>query len=163
MLVLGALVCGALLTACSSIDCLVDTTVKVKYGIKTMNGTELATDTLKDTLNVWSRRRNGTDTLLLNSGVNITSFSLQISYARPEDTLRVQLSTVDHKTTTDTIWVQKNDIPHFESIDCAARYFHWLTAVRSTHHAIDTIIINNPSVTYDQSVTNLYISFKSDR
>ena len=50
--------------------------------------------------------------------------------------------------------------PHFESVDCAVRYFHKITDVRSTHEAIDTIIINNSSVTYDSSVKHLYIHFK---
>ena len=62
--------------------------------------------------------------------------------------------------TLDTVWIKKEDIPHFESVDCSAHYFHVLTAVRSTHLVIDTVIIKNPSVTYDPSADNIHIHFK---
>lgn len=149
------------LSGCSSIDCPVQNTVAVYYSIKKYSDDgELKTDTLKDTLWVWSRIIDGTDVLLLNRLVDKSSFALQVSYQNPEDTLIFYIADTANVWTLDTVWLKKNDIPHFESVDCSAHYFHELTAVRSTHEGIDTIILNNPSVTYDNTVTNLNIVFK---
>ncbi len=148
------------LFACSSIDCPVQNTVAVYYGVKNYDaGGELKTDTLKDTLWVWTRRIDGKDTLL-NSLVGKTAFALPVSYQNPEDTLIFFIADTFSVWTLDTVWLKKDDIPHFESVDCPANYFHNLTAVRSTHNGIDTIILHTPSVTYDESVTNLNIIFK---
>lgn len=148
------------ITACSSIDCPVQNTIAVYYKICSFDNGEEVTDTLNDTLYVWTQRSDGKDTLLLNRGVNITSFSLPPSYSHPEDMLVFYVVDTAHVWTLDTVWLKKNDIPHFESVDCSAHFFHELTAVRSTHRGIDTIIINNPSVTYDPTVVNLHIHFK---
>ncbi len=150
------------MSACSSIDCPVQNTVEVYYGIYTYeNGVEVA-DTLNDTLYIWTQREDGKDTLL-NRYVGKTAFSLPPSYSHPEDMLVFYLVDTANVWTLDTVWIQKNDIPHFESVDCAAHFFHELTAVRSTHRGIDTIFINNPSVTYDPSVVNFHIHFKNHR
>jgi hypothetical protein len=154
------LILSVVLVACSSIECPIENTVAVNYAVmKYQDGEEVA-DTLKDTLSIWTRKSDGTDTLLYNRGVNVRSFQLQISYTNPQDFFVFLVTDTFNVSTIDTVWVSKEDIPHFESVDCAARYFHKLTNVRSTHEAIDTIIINNSSVTYDSSVKHLYIHFK---
>lgn len=146
--------------ACSSIDCPIATTVAVNYGF--YDASE-AQDTLDDTLSVWTQRSDGTDTLLFNKGVRQTALTLPVSYQRPEDILIFRIADTSHVVTLDTVWIKKEDIPHFESVDCAAHFFHTLTAVRSTHRGIDTITISNPSVTYDTSVEHLRIRFKARR
>ena len=154
------LILSVVLVACSSIECPIENTVAVNYAVmRYQNGEEVA-DTLNDTLWVWSRRADGDDTLLYNRGVNVRSFSLPTSYQGPQDTLIFLTVDTLQNFGVDTVWISKEDIPHFESVDCAVRYFHKITDVRSTHEAIDTIIINNSSVTYDSSVKHLYIHFK---
>ena len=154
------LILSVVLVACSSIECPIENTVAVNYAVmRYQNGEEVA-DTLNDTLWVWSRRSDGDDTLLYNRGVNVRSFSLPASYQGPQDTLIFLTVDTLQNYDVDTVWISKEDIPHFESVDCAVRYFHKITDVRSTHEAIDTIIINNSSVTYDSSVKHLYIHFK---
>lgn len=149
------------LFACSSIDCPVENTVAVYYGIKHYDAAgELAADTLRDTLWVWTQRADGEDTLLLNRCIDKAEFSLPISYQHPEDMLVFAISDTALVLTVDTVWLKKDDIPHFESVDCAVRYFHQLTGVSCTHRGIDSITINNPSVTFDTGVTNLNIFFK---
>ena len=145
-----------LLFACSSIDCPVQNTVETKYAIMGADGqaTKLA-----DSLYIWTQRADGRDTLL-NSGVGLGEFSLQISYTNPEDTLIFYIVDSYHQETLDTVFLKKENIPHFESVDCAAHFFHRLTAVRSTHSGIDSIAIVNPNVNYDQSKTHLNIYFK---
>ena len=148
------------LAACSTIDCPVQNKVAVSYAVKTIVGGVEVNDTLKDTLYVWSTRGDGDDTLLFNSGINISSFSLPISYTHPEDKLVFCLVDTDKVAAIDTVWIKKEDIPHFESVDCSAHFFHKLTAVRSTHKAIDTIFINKANVNYDSSIDHIHIHFK---
>lgn len=148
------------LAACSTIDCPVQNKVAVNYAVKTIVGGVEVNDTLKDTLYVWSTRGDGDDTLLFNSGINISSFSLPISYTHPEDKLVFCLVDTDKVAAIDTVWIKKEDIPHFESVDCSAHFFHKLTAVRCTHKAIDTIFINKANVNYDSSIDHIHIHFK---
>lgn len=142
--------------ACSSIDCPVQNTVATQYAIMGADGKAA---TLADTLYVWSRRADGRDTLL-NRLTGTESFSLPIGYANPEDTLIFYITDSYHQQTLDTVFLKKENIPHFESVDCAAHFFHRLTAVRSTHYGIDSITIANPHVNYDQSYTHLNIFLK---
>ena len=146
----------AAIAACSSINCPVQTTVSVQYGIRDAEGEA----TLTDTLWVLTERSDGSDTLLLNRGVGIKSFSLPVSYSHPEDVLLFVVADTSGVYTLDTVWVKKDDIPHFESVDCSAHFFHRLTAVRSTHEGIDSITIVNPNVDYDTNTTHLHIYFK---
>jgi len=136
--------------SCSSIECPLETTVEARYAVA---------DTLKDTLWVWTPRADGTDTLLLNRGVNLTHFALPLSYQHPEDTLIFYITDTLHRATLDTVYLEKEDIPHFESVDCNTQFFHRLTSVRFTRRGIDSITINNPSVTYDPTGIHLYIRF----
>lgn len=154
---------AALAAACSSIDCPVENTVAVRYGIYTTDGINEVSDTLQDSLWVWIVRGKGRDTLLLNGISGLSSFALHVSYQRPVDTLIFHLSDTLHRRTVDTVFLSKTDTPHFESVDCSAHFFHRLTAVRSTHRAIDTITINQPAVNYDQTQTHLHIYFKDRR
>ena len=146
--------------ACSSINCPVQNTVAVYYAVGYDDELgERVDETFGDTLWIWTQRSDGTDTLLLNSGTGLGSFSLPVSYQHPEDVLIFAIADTLHNFTVDTVWIKKDDIPHFESVDCSAHFFHRLTDVRSTHYRIDTIAIKNPSVTYDPTVTNLLIHF----
>jgi hypothetical protein len=147
--------------ACSSINCPVQNTVAVYYAVGYDDELgDRVSETLNDTLWVWTQRSDGTDTLLLNRGTGLQTFQLPISYQHPEDMLVFAIADTADVLTIDTVWIKKDDIPHFESVDCAAHFFHRLTDVRSTHYRIDTIAINNPSVTYDPTVTNFLIRFK---
>lgn len=149
-----------LTVSCSSIDCPVKNTVAVYYEVTQLNADgDLVPDTLTDTLWVWSQRSDGRDTLL-NSLVGQSSFSLPISYQHPEDVLIFAISDTAHYVTLDTVWLKKDDIPHFESVDCAAHYFHQLTGVRCTSHGLDSVAIRNASVTYADDVTNISIFLK---
>lgn len=147
-------------SACSSIDCPVQNTVYTVYEL-TADGEQV--DTLRDTMFVYTHRRDGSDTLIFNSGIGLTQFSLPISYSHPEDTLYFLLVNRPDFIALDTVFVKKQDIPHFESVDCSASFFHRLTAVRSTHAAIETIAIHKDFVDYDAETAHIYITFKDRR
>ena len=162
LLPLSALVFSLIMTACSSIDCPVKNTVYTVYNLLKADGTQ---DTLKyDTLTITSLRADGTDTTLLNKfcGSSALTFDLPVSYSHPEDTLFFELNDTLGNSYNDTVFVKKDSYPHFESVDCQAAFFHQLTAVRSTHHAIDSIVINHSSVTYDASTPHFYLYIKSE-
>lgn len=156
--------------SCSSIDCPVQNTVSVQYEIRDKAGKALP---LTDTLSVATTRQDGYDVLLditthysdkdviLNRLIGESSFSLPISYNHPEDVLYFCFSNSE-KTLVDTVWIKKNDIPRFESVDCSAAFFHELTNVRHTHNAIDSLVLINTSVTYDVQTVHFYLYPKTD-
>ena len=141
-----------LFTSCSSIDCPVNSLVLTQYQFTNSDGLALS---LLDTLTVSTARKDGSDTLF-NKGTNISKFYLPISYSHPEDELVLHFDG-DSLHLTDTLWVKKDDIPHFESVDCNASFFHRLTDVRCTHNLLDSVVIINPSVTNDETVVHVHI------
>lgn len=153
LMALVAVVVGA----CSSIDCPVQSLVMVKYDVVSSG----AGVKLQDTLSVMSEKNDGSDVVLLNKTTGVSTFSLPISYQHEEDVLVFSLTDTLHRQIQDTVWMQKRDIQRFESVDCNAAFFHEITGLRSTHHGIDTIVIKNSSVTYDDRITHLEISFKA--
>ncbi len=137
------------LVACSSIDCPVYSKVEAHYFIYNSDGTALK---LTDTLSVNTKRSRGLDTLIYNQGVGVSDFYLPMSYSHPEDILEFTFfNGADSFRVVDTVWVKKDDIPHFESVDCNVSFFHRLTSVEYTTHHIDSLVISNPSVTNDQT------------
>ena len=149
-----------LMTACSSIDCPVDATVTTQYQIKNSDGTE---HMLSDTMTVTSVRSDGKDTILYNKGIGISKFTLPVSYTHPEDVLVFQFDNkYNNLHITDTLWIKKYDYPHFESVDCNTTYFHTITDVKYTCNYIDSIVINNSSVTYDSQTVHFYLYPKSN-
>ncbi len=145
------LMCCSVCLSCSSIDCPVQNTV---YTVCQLN------DTLKDTLTISTTRlgAKGGDTILLNKAINQTSFKLPISYKQPVD--RLVFST-QKLAVTDTVLISKNNIPHFESVDCGLTYFHEITSVSYTKRGIDSIVILKPTVDYDPKNPHLCIYFKA--
>lgn len=144
------------LAACSSIDCPVQNIVSVQYEIRDKAGNALS---LTDSLSVVTMRQDGeyvdvtallnSEDVTLNRLIGKSSFSLPISYSHPEDILFFCF-TNSVETVVDTVWIKKDDIPHFESVDCNAAFFHEITDVRHTRHYIDSLVLLNKSVTYDQ-------------
>lgn len=143
--------------ACTSIDCPVQNVVRTYYAFQKADQTA---DTLRDTMAIVSFRANGTDTVLLNALAGSTSFSLPIGYSNPEDTLYFVFRNGTFRA-IDTVLIKKENIPHFESVDCNVSFFHNITATRTTHNAIDSIIINNPTVDYDPETVHFHLYLKS--
>lgn len=148
-----AILAMVVMVSCTSIDCPVNSLVRTRYQFTNSAGDSLK---LLDSVSVVSTRENGTDTLILNKGVKISKFHLPISYSYPEDEL-VFFFDGDSLHQKDTLWVKKDDIPHFESVDCNASFFHKLTEIRHTHNYLDSVVIVNPSVTNNDAVVHVYI------
>jgi len=145
--------------ACTSIDCPVENKVITIYNLKKANG---STDTLKfDTLTIETRISDGKDLTLLNQATGITTYEMDISYTQPEDVFFYTLLDTLGNTYRDTVYVKKENYPHFESVDCQAAYFHKITEVRTTHHIIDSIVIKRSTVNYDSRNEHFHIYFKA--
>ncbi len=149
---LVALIAGLALSACSSVDCPLNNTVRANYRLMG------AVTTLSDTLTISTARGDGSDSVLINQQVNTDSFLLPMSYGHDVDELYLRAN-----ATLDTIWVTKTNTPHFESVDCGVAYFHVITGVRYTRHAIDSIVINHKEVNYDATKQHFHIYFKEYR
>ena len=149
----------AFIVSCSSVDCPVKNWVRSYYDVYDSSGAQLM---LKDTLTVYTQRKDGSDTIILNSGIGLQTFDLPVSYTLPEDTLYFHFYNLDYDV-TDTVWIQKENYPHFESLECKATYFHKLTGVRYTTHAIDSLVLKNPNVNYEDQTTNFFIYPDSSR
>lgn len=159
------LVAVGLLSSCSSIECQIDNIVSVQYEIRDNTGEAWV---ITDTLSVASTQVDGKTVILdittlldgkyniLNKLTGYSTFSLPISYSHPEDVLYFCFKD-KVKTVVDTVWIKKTDIPYFESVDCTASFFHELTGVRYTNHAIDSLVLINPSVTYDDKTVHFYL------
>jgi hypothetical protein len=154
------LLLGVLVAACTSIDCPVESNVATLYQVCHSDGTELK---LNDTITVTTKTASDSDTVVYNKGIGISSFSLPISYKHPEDVMVFNFDNDNNSLhVSDTVWIKKEDYPHFESVDCSAAFFHIITDVRYTCNYIDSIVIKNPSVTYDSKTVHFYFYPKSN-
>lgn len=144
------------LSACSSIDCPLNSIVQTAYKLQ---GDVTA---LPYVLTVSVSRNDGNDTIVLNQISQVDSFCLPISYQHPADTLYFDVTTTEGEQYLDTVTLKKDDHQHFHSVDCAGSFFHTLNGVSTTRHALDSITIHSPHVTNEINEAHLYIYFKSD-
>ena len=152
-----ALIAITAMTACTSIDCPVENNVATLYKLQKADGTQ---DTLHDTLTVLTRLARGVDTVILNKSVETTSFQLPISYTNAADTFTFVRKS-DTRELTDTVWIEKTNLPQFESVDCKLVYFHDVTSLRHTRNGIDSISVKKGRIDYDSNTENFHIYFKT--
>ena len=154
-----AMIAGLGLSACSSIDCPLNNRTYASF--------KLAGDVTKlvDTLTVSTTRNIDNpeeDTVLINRLVDTDSLSLPMSYQRTEDIYIFTFVQKDTELKTiDTLWVSKENEPHFESVDCNPVMFHTIKDVRFTQRAIDDIKVNYNKVTYNDAKAHFLIYLKN--
>lgn len=154
-----AMIAGLGLSACSSIDCPLNNRTYASF--------RLAGDVTKlvDTLTVSTPRNIDNpeeDTVLINRLVDTDSLSLPMSYQRTEDIYIFTFVQKDTELKTiDTLWVSKENEPHFESVDCNPVMFHTIKDVRFTQRAIDSIKVNYNKVTYNDAKAHFLIYLKN--
>ena len=153
--IIPVLMLFVLVSACSSIDCPIENKVYCKYKLAGK------VTQLSDTLSVDGLRPDEPNVVLLNREEDASEFSLPVSHVHAEDVLVLTLVNSASKASYDTIWLKKTNIPHFESVDCAPRYFHRIEKVTCTRHTLDSIIIKNSEITYDTTGGNILLYFKS--
>ncbi len=132
-----------LLGRCSEVDCPLNNVVAVKYGLYNYDG---ESQTLQDTLTISAI---GTDSILLNKAQGISSFLLPVHYTSDKDSLILRFSDTEGDEMIDTLCISHTNEAHFEAMDCPLCYFHTLTDVTCTNHAIERVELVNPTVNYD--------------
>lgn len=153
------MIAGLGLSACSSIDCPLNNRTYASF--------KLAGEVTKlvDTLTVSTPRNIDNpeeDTVLINRLVDTESLSLPMSYQRTEDIYIFTFVQKDTELKTiDTLWVSKENEPHFESVDCNPVMFHTIKDVRFTQRAIDDIKVNYNKVTYNDAKAHFLIYLKN--
>ena len=149
-LLLPALI--ALPSACSNIDCPLDSVVVATVGL--YDADTHASVTLTDTLTVAAA--GSVDTVLLNRAEGISSFTLPLRQGADADTLLLRFSAASGAQRTDTLFLTHTNTPHFETIDCPSTVFHTLTGARFSRAtstlaplSIDSVSIVRSTVNYD--------------
>lgn len=149
--VIPILLAAMFMSACSNIDCPLENTVYATYNF--YDSSTRAKVSVSDTITVTTA---GSDSILYNSGYNVSTIQLPMSYARNIDTLIVKIAGQE-TTVIDTIFVMHTNEPHFESVDCGTAMFHVVKNVAWTANGIsgvsyiDSVVISNPKVNYNDT------------
>ena len=147
----------AVTVSCNSTNCPLNNTVYSTYGFYAIiDGKEEAVQ-IQDTLTV---KASGTDSILINRLTSQNKIELPISYNAPTDTLCFEFTNTDGLLRRDTIWLDKENYPHYESPECPASMFHVVTCIRHTRNLIDSVLVVNPNLNYNAS-ENFKIYFRS--
>ncbi len=153
----------AALTGCSNIDCPLDNLVEMSCGL--YDADTHASYKLTDSLTVISHGVQSV--VLLNRAQNVSTFLLPLRQAAPCDTLLLRFANGKGQSATDTLYVEHDNTPHFESIDCPMSVFHQLKSVRWTSHplsqmplTVDSVAIVRKTVNYE-NVENLKLYLRS--
>ena len=147
--------------ACESVSCPLNNTVESVYGFyasiyddegQLQTGTAVGVgDTLTVTL-------LGADSVILNRLTGSSGMRLPVSYYEEEDAIELAFTDTLLRTARDTIWIQKRSIHHWDDPSCPVHLWHQVRGVRSSHHLIDTVLVSNPTINYDD-VENFQIYF----
>ena len=141
---LGTILCIiASMTACSGEDCPINNTVAGKMAMYSHLGDAVA---INGTLSVSVVRPQG-DSVVLNRKGAASELSFPLSYTHETDTL---IFDYNGGMLYDSLYISHINVPTLVSVDCGMAMFHTITAVSSTHHVIDTLIIKSPEVNYDE-------------
>lgn len=135
--------------ACSNIDCPLDNVVVMQCNL--YDAASQTSLTLTDTLSI---QPLGKDTILLNRAIGVNSFLLPLKETAQNDTLLLRFSNELGEHITDTLYVEHDLQPHFESIDCPASVFHNITTVRSGSQIGATLPITIDSLSLVRSLVN---------
>lgn len=144
----------ALATACSGEDCPINNTVAGKMAMYSHLGDAVA---INGTLSVSVVRPQG-DSVVLNRKSNASEVIFPLSYMHETDTL---IFDYNDGAVRDTLYLSHTNTPTLVSVACGTAMFHTLTAARSTHYAIDSIVIKSPEVNYDER-ENIQVIYRTD-
>ena len=100
------------------------------------------------------------DTILVNRLVGKSSLALPVSYYAAKDIIVLAFTDTLSRTARDTLWYEKDNVAHWDDPGCPIHFWHHITSLRFTHHLIDTVFINNPTINYG-SQENFQICFRT--
>ena len=141
------------LTSCDTYNCRLETKVQYVCGFYSSEGDGIA---VGDTLTITAL---GIDSVLANRLVNQSAVKLPVSYYGDIDSLELRFTGKDGEG-RDTVYIAKRNTAHLDGPSCPAHMWHTITQVYSTHHLIDTVLINIPDINYD-GLENLQFRFRT--
>ncbi len=152
-LLLGFLMAGS----CEEIDCTLNNVVQCHFTLyDTATGSALSS--FSDTLTVTAA---GTDSVLYNRGVGVSTLSLPLSYYRDADTLFFIIDTPD-ETYVSTLVIAKTNTAHYENPDCPATMFHVITSASVLGGVgVDSVSVSREDVNYLQD-ENIKVYIRTD-
>ena len=142
------------LMGCETIDCTLENTVACRYGLYTTEGSVK----LNDTLSIYVCSSND---VLLNQETEASGAVLPMSYWQDIDTLLFVVAG-ERYIIEDTVFIEKVNTPHFESPDCPSKMFHEITSVRCSHNYMDSIVLVQPLVNYNE-IENIRIYLRAGK
>ncbi|MCQ2222231.1 MAG: DUF6452 family protein [Bacteroidaceae bacterium] len=138
-ILLASLLCWA----CDDIDCTLNNTVECKLAFYDQDGKPVG---ILDTLDVYAE---GLDDPLYNRATKQTNLGIPLSYYKDRDTLQLVVYGKDYMM-EDWLVIEKENIEHFESLNCPVKMFHTLKSVSlMSNEFIDSVTINYPNVEYN--------------
>lgn len=140
--------------SCSGEDCPINNIVAGKMQFYNQLGDAVA---INGTLSVNVVRPQG-DSVVLNQLYNASEIFFPMSYTHLTDTL---IFDYNRGAAYDTLYISHTNTPTLVSIDCGTAMFHTITAAHSTHHVIDTLIIQSAKVDYDER-ENIQVIYRTD-
>lgn len=143
--------------SCDSNDCPLNNVVYSTYGFYVNTADGEAKVSVMDTLTVVVA---GTDSILINRMYEMSSIELPVSYTSGTDTLVFRFTNKNKETFEDSVFIDKENIPHYESPDCPTAMFHYITGIRTTHTLIENAIVVHPNINYN-ATENFKIYFYS--
>lgn len=176
---LSTILSAILLTACSSNNCPLESTVLCNYYFYDSEGTAIkysdpftVTTLLSGYKTVYTYRKLGSTTVTLSnpsSDLLDQGYTKTVSEVRRDTVLankvtgrsyiQMPMSYFNHADTlifnynsiarNDTLIIQHDSYAHVELPECGTHYYHRLKSVKSTDAAIDRIEITNPLVDYE--------------
>lgn len=150
-----AILVTLMLVACDSDNCQLGGVVTINFKL---SGEE---PILKDTLTIYTTTAQAKDTILLNKSVNTKEFSLPMSYTQKEDSYFIIRTNKEGFSIKDTIKIKKENIPHFESVECPITYFHKIQEIKTTYNSIQNIELKNTMVDYNATNKHIIIAFET--
>ncbi len=152
---LTIIVAMALICACEGIDCTLNNVVTLNIGFYSSESGKKVS--ISDTLNITAE---GTDSVLLNRGYNISSVALPMSYWQAADTLHMlfHASGDTDETFEIVLRIAKDNTQYFESPDCPTVMMHKITGFDydDPYQLTDSIVVENTSINY-ASLENIKI------
>lgn len=136
------MIAAASIIACSNEDCPINNVVQGKMVFYNKLGNAVA---INGTLTVSAVRPQG-DSVVLNRKMGAYELNFPLSYTQEADTF---VFSFNEDTIRDSLIISHTNTPTLVSVACGTAMFHTLTAAKSTHNVIDTLIIQSPEVNYD--------------
>ena len=162
LLYLFSILVGLDFSSCTEVECPLDSVVVMTCGL--YDAETKAELTLPQTLTI---KPFGKDTVLLNTARNIHDFILPLKLGETADTMLLCFTDEWDGVSTDTLVLNHENMPHFESVECPATIFHKLTSIEwmadkngACNVAIDSVAIVRNLVDYND-VENIQIYLRS--